>query len=975
MNDSKPGSTADQPVGFKTVLKGELDLIAGRRRGGDLVCGPCPCAGGKPGEDGEFQRARQMNLVALAFSGGGIRSAAFNLGFLQGLANRKVLHGFDYLSTVSGGGYVGGWLSALLKRKSNGNPVNEERVRQLQAEYLATPPAGGKTMADSGFPVPESKPVRFLRRYADYLDPRLGLSGDTLALISLAVRNVVVMQLLLVSMLVAVFSMLLLLGSGEWVSSHSMFATADAVLQPIYSLGRADYTAPGRWLVFPAMALLLLALVTALLSQTARKDPPKDGDISRLRRQLDTHVPVFFRTSPNMVVSAGVLLPAIASGVLMGLALESAAKNFDPMQRGYWVFFPVLGYCVAWAGNLLQERRKLPRASIGILGGAATLGLFLCLGVKPISDLLETAPFGHVVAFAPPIAVALQSLVITVHLALAGSTISEQNREWWARAGGQGMFLALAWTLASCFVLYVPPLMQYGMEWSFAGGGLWAALTWVGTRLARGADTGSKGGVLWKEMAAKLAPWLFLTGMLGLVAWAFAGALPWVKFDGCCTLAAMVDGYQHSLIDVNIGALWTIFGSSTALFVLLLRLVDLNIFSAHSFYRNRLARAFLGASRKKRSPNPFTGFDPDDDLKLASIAGQRPVHLLNATLNLTVGEDLAWQTRRGASFAFTPCYAGYSICTSAGTQVSGYRPSAQYAGGLSLATAVATSGAAASPNMGFHTSMSVAALLTAFNMRLARWCPNPAEDIAQSQWRRASPRWSAGPLFAELFGEANGRNPWVNLSDGGHFDNLGIYELARRRAALIVVTDVGADGLYQFDDLAMVVRKLSVDFGVELQIAETALDRIRPPCTKPGADPDKSSCFSAQHWAFGRIRYPDGSEPGYLVYVKSSLTEDAAVDIRQYRDAHPAFPHESTADQWFDEDQFEAYRHLGQCIAEQLFDCLLEDQAEDQTENATASELFGVLYAKAKQAFEGSGKPRDPCPPARPKNDPQGDQP
>jgi hypothetical protein len=259
-----------------------------------------------------------------------------------------------------------------------------------------------------------------------------------------------------------------------------------------------------------------------------------------------------------------------------------------------------------------------------------------------------------------------------------------------------------------------------------------------------------------------------------------------------------------------------------------------------------------------------------------------------------------------------------------GDPIGGYRPTAEYGGGLSLATVVAVSGAAASPNMGFHTSTSVAALLTAFNLRLARWCPNPERN----QWKNAAPQWSAGPLFAELFGEANGKNAWLNLSDGGQFDNLGLYELVRRRATLILVTDVGADGKYQFDDLAMVVRKLAVDFGVILEIDESALDLIRPPSSRPGVDSCASSCFSEKHWAFGRIRYPDAA-PGYLIYVKSSLGAEAPVDIRQYRDVHPAFPHEPTADQWFDEDQFEAYRHLGQDIAEKLLAELPSGKEDD----------------------------------------------
>ncbi len=896
-----------EATGFPDVLNAELDLIAERRCGGKT----------ERLKDDTYQRARGMNLAALAFSGGGIRSAAFNLGFLQGIANRKALPVFDYLSTVSGGGYVGGWLSALLHRKNGGAPVGEAEVRKLESEYLATPPVGATAGDNSGFPLPESKPVRFLRRYADYLDPRLGLSGDTLALISLALRNVVVIQLLLVSMLVTAFSLLFLLGRADVAFGH--------------------WQQPMAW----GVALLVGALAIALWSQRSRRKKGETGG------------------HPNLIISFGVLLPALVSGVLMALALELAAKNPDPIKPGLWIAVPIVGYGAAWLFTL-----KSFRAWIGMLGGAATLGFALYLGVEPLLVKLRSAPFGHAVAFAPPVALVLQSLVITVHLALAGSAISEQNREWWARAGGQSMLIALAWTLAFCFLLYAPPLIQYGMEWSFASGGLWMALTWIGTRMAQGKDTGNKDGVLWKEIAAKAAPWAFLAGLLGLVAWSFVSTLPWVKFDGCCTLAAMVDSYLASLAKGSAPILGVIFAIAGTLFLFLLRLVDLNIFSAHSFYRNRLARTFMGASRDKRAPNPFTGFDPEDDMALADLSRQRPIHLINANLNLTGGDELAWQTRRGASFVFTPSHSGYSTCTSMGKPIGGYRATGEYGGGLGLATAVAVSGAAASPNMGFHTSMSVAALLTAFNMRLARWCPNPLGK----QWRQESPQWSAGPLFAELFGEANGRNDWLNLSDGGQFDNLGLYELVRRRAALILVTDVGADGKYQFDDLAMVVRKLSVDFGVHLEIDEAALDRIRPPCTKPGADPDTSSCFSAKHWAFGRIRYPDGCAPGYLIYVKSSLTADVLVDIRQYRDAHPAFPHESTADQWFDEDQFEAYRHLGQCIAEQLL-----AELEIGAANVDAGDLVKALLGKAEQWFELEQTPTPrPCTDA--KYSSQGDQ-
>lgn len=909
MDEPQMKPVTSVPDGFPDVLNAELDLIEARR------CGQTPT-----GDRAEpYQRARDMKLAALAFSGGGIRSAAFNLGFLQGIANRKALSVFDYLSTVSGGGYVGGWLSALLQRKSGGVPVGETEVGKLESEYLATPPVGSGRGENTGFPSPESRPIRFLRRYADYLDPRLGLSGDTLALVALVLRNVAVMQMLLISMLITAFSLLLLLAGEKWVSPHSLLTSAGPAVEAMFALIGMDYAAPGRWLVFPAMFLLILSLAAAIFSQATRRGERESGAESMATRYLPPRSRKFLKDYPNRIVAVDVLFPALLSGLLLAIALERAAKNHDPLTSGVWIAVPVAGYALAWLATL-----KSVRAWVGMVGGAATLGGGLGVGIGPISGLLAAAPFGHAIAFAPPVALAFQSLVITVHLALAGTAISEQSREWWARAGGQAMLIALGWMLAFCFLLYAPPLIQYGVEWSAAGGGLWVALTWVGARLAQGKDTGNAGGVGWKEVLTKIAPWAFLAGLLGLVSWAFVNMLPWVEFGGCCTLAAMVDSYQTSLAGGSAAVLGAIFVIAGVLFGLLLSFVDLNLFSAHSFYRNRLARTFMGASHDKRSPNPFTGFDPADDMKLAGLAGQRPIHLLNATLNLTGGEELAWQTRRGASFVFTPRHCGYSACSSMGKAFGGYRPTGEYGGGLSLATAVAVSGAAASPNMGFHTSTSVAALLTAFNLRLARWCPNPE----QAQWTKESPRWSAAPLFAELFGEANGRNVWLNLSDGGHFDNLGLYELVRRRVALILVTDVGADGKYEFEDLAMVVRKLSVDFGVRLEIDEAGLNGIRPPCTRPGSDPDASSCFSETQWAFGRICYPDAA-PGYLIYVKSALVATAPVDIRQYRDAHPAFPHESTADQWFDEDQFEAYRHLGQGIAEQLLGELDSGKEED----------------------------------------------
>jgi hypothetical protein len=564
-----------------------------------------------------------------------------------------------------------------------------------------------------------------------------------------------------------------------------------------------------------------------------------------------------------------------------------------------------------------------------------------------LPEILRAAPAGYATAFSPPAAIAVYALILTIHLALAGSAISEQQREWWARAGGQCAAIGLAWTLSISVLLFAPPLMQAGAEWSLAGGGLWTILSWVGARLAQGKSTGGASPNPAMEAAARLAPWLFLLGLVGLVAWAFVSLLPGVYLGAVGVekpwLGVHIATYHACLASYELATTRYLFLGALGVFLLLLAFIDLNLFSAHSFYRNRLSRTFLGASREKRSPNPYTGFDHEDNMKLEELAGQRPLHLINANLNLAGGQELGWQTRRGASFLFSPLFCGYSSRSSLGKPLGGYRPTQDYGGRMTLATSVAVSGAAASPNMGFHTSAPVAALLTAFNLRLARWCPNPERD----QWRRREPLfWSAGPLFAELSGEASGESRWVNVSDGGHFENLGLYELVRRRAALIVVTDLGEDGLYQFDDLAMAVRKISVDFGVEVEISAEALDAIRPKGEKDAPR------FSQKSWALGRIRYPDCA-PGCLIYVKSSMTAAAPIDIRQYRDAHPAFPHETTIDQWFDENQFEAYRHLGQQVAEAVCDALFKDLPDADARERVACLLAKWKAAEAKTSCKG----------------------
>ena len=170
----------------------------------------------------------------------------------------------------------------------------------------------------------------------------------------------------------------------------------------------------------------------------------------------------------------------------------------------------------------------------------------------------------------------------------------------------------------------------------------------------------------------------------------------------------------------------------------------------------------------------------------------------------------------------------------------------------------------------------------------------------------SSPKFGARYLLKELTATANTDAKFLYLSDGGHFENLGIYELVRRGCRLIIATDAGCDPDYAFDDLANALRKCSIDLGAEIEIN---VEPIRP------IDGFK---HTKAHHAVGRIHYADGNE-GVLLYVKASLTGGEDPDILNYATNHTVFPHDTTADQAFDEDQFESYRKLGFHIGDELF--------------------------------------------------------
>jgi hypothetical protein len=214
----------------------------------------------------------------------------------------------------------------------------------------------------------------------------------------------------------------------------------------------------------------------------------------------------------------------------------------------------------------------------------------------------------------------------------------------------------------------------------------------------------------------------------------------------------------------------------------------------------------------------------------------------------------------------------------------------------------------------------VTLLLALFNVRLGWWLGNPGTP-GNRTYHRDSPFLAIFPFVFEMFGQTTDCRRYVYLSDGGHFENLGLYEMIRRRCRWIVVSDAGCDPDYGFEDLGNAVRKIAIDLGVYVSFGELRTLQARA---------KDNATVEGPYYAIGVIDYrtapernveQDGEasssgaggnvENGYVLYIKPGYHGTESPGIMAYATANAAFPHESTGDQFFSESQFESYRTLG----------------------------------------------------------------
>jgi len=372
--------------------------------------------------------------------------------------------------------------------------------------------------------------------------------------------------------------------------------------------------------------------------------------------------------------------------------------------------------------------------------------------------------------------------------------------------------------------------------------------------------------------------------------------------------------------------------------------VNLNYISIHRFYRDRLMEAFMPDLRyavdysngKKGEPRDKSVWERLIDFLPAKTSDgaylhdlfnsdepKGPYHLINSNVILVNSQVPKYHRRGGDSFILSPWYCGSSA--------TGWKDTSRFMGGrMTLPTAVAISGAAVNPNIGsegvdMFRNRLLSLSMSLLNLKLGYWAHHPTKPPAAlfSIPNHFLPgAYSIGNLTGLNRLGFNERRPFIQISDGGHFDNLGLYELIRRRVKFIVICDGAQDQDFSFSDLRKLISMVHEDFGVVIEFDCAGPDYVLPK-TPPEEGFPAGRKLARQGHLSARIHYPkkaaeESEEPGRLLYLKTTLLEDSDFLVKAYAARHPAFPDQSTTDQFFDKTQFNAYRRLGCQIADKM---------------------------------------------------------
>ncbi len=860
---------------------------------------------------GSSKNGKPEPVVGLALSGGGIRSATFCLGFLQSLARHDLLSKIRYLSTVSGGGYIGGFLGALYSRcRSAGAgscPLPAEDAGEKVKRLLE----------------PDSFPLSWLRENGRYLAPNN--SGDLVTALGVQLRNwasvLLVMGLLLSLPFLAAEAVRGWLenshGSGDWLNRTFVVPNAGEF-----------------WWLSPLLLVSLLPLYAGIAVGWAYWLIPRFRD-PWFRRPWLPHVGTI----------------ALGLGVLIWTRLRWDALEWaERIVLFLLTILPLVAFAI-WAINwflAFRQGANFPNA---------------LSDEKVASDFRFTWQRGSLTRW-------FSSLMIIAAVSLGFALLDSAGQSLYAYFH-QNSFSLKAFLAASglSVVLSLGPkvvpllqgvggngprmsLMAIGSAAGFAALLFFLlalnlavhALAWMGGNPAEAAITSARihSSLLWAAFFLALflsiliqcAPSFLHTSSLQMLygfrlARAYLGASnPLRKDPKNRRVTDMIPGDDAWLDEYQPHR----HGGP-------MHLINLTFNETCSAMSNIEQRDRKGL---QFAVGPFGLSVGTKHHALWTEARPAKGAPPGATPGITLNDEQIQPIPLPAHNPGSPVpFAIFPQSKDPGD--NGVRSVES----ISVGHWIALSGAAFGCGLGSRTRLGLSLLTGLANLRIGYWWNShirPRERPSPSHSRTSLSQW-IGRAFARAFrvqsylldewlarfhGPARVR--WY-LSDGGHFENTALYELIRRRVPYIICCDCGEDSKYQFADVANLVRKARIDFQAEVAFvcpahAQEAFAihdargrrRLKKLLKQLGTPEDFQSGKGAKvHGLLATVKYEGSQTPGSLIlFAKPVLSGDEPLDVAEYRDVHAEFPHESTADQFFDEAQWESYRKLGEHSAEQL---------------------------------------------------------
>lgn len=740
------------------------------------------------------------DLCGLSLSGGGIRSASFSLGVMQALAYNGWLEKMDYLSTVSGGGYIG---SSLTWALNSGPPEfgldrttfpfasfpMSGQAREVAQRIPLTDRIGGESIRYRG------RLLHFLRQNATYLTPGKGL--NLFALLWTALRGAILGLMVYGAILTLVFLVFF-----QWNLLQQMH-TVPFIPRLLNLL--PDFVMDNWFLLAAAFGLLLFLLSIPLYSL-----------LTFIYHWILRNTGYPLRRLYEQAV--GLILPALLTLLLFGA-------------------IPSLHNWVTAKGVEVKDQAE----QLIISGSLAADGtLALRGGITPRVTEGTTNP-------RPSPCTAGD---ISSQPSARGSLWTNLKIEMKALAAGIGII---------------------GIGLLSGGMAFFKTKSTTPGRIPLG-------------ITVSLA---VATLLFGIFLFAYALAYAVSTTLGCNIFSAR--WFWYSVFATLVLAVCT----------------NINHISLHRYYRDRLMETFL--------PDVEVVMKGEYSRAAMSCMANRALlkdmdkglyHIINTNVVLASSNKPKFKVRGGDNFIFSPKYCG--------SYATGWQRTDSYSGGkMTLASAMAISGAAINPSagcggQGITRSPILSILMGLLNFRLGYWAPNPKCAGSWSRWLR-NPDFILPGLWEVLFRNLlNENRSFLQLSDGGHFENLALYELVRRKLKMIIVCDGGADARFTFSDLANAMEKVRTDFGAMIMIDDEQLKQLIPreDTTMDGV------ATARQGYLVATINYADSSQ-GTLIYLTTTFFKGLSGDLYGYKKEHPAFPDEPTGDQFFDEKQFEAYRELG----------------------------------------------------------------